>query len=72
MLDHQRPNMWSYLTSSHTVTRYVGEDCATRIGRCRLHPQLARAVVAACRLDSATIAAGVAALRTRIEGVLTA
>jgi len=54
------------------TTLTLGDCLQLPDGRCRLHPQLARAVVAACRLDSATIAAGVAALRTRIEGVLTA
>jgi len=40
-------------------------------GQCRLHPQLARAVVAACRLPQARVDAGARALRTLLlDGVI--
>lgn len=46
----------------HTTFTY-GDLVLTSAGQCRLHPQLARAVVAACRLPGETITAGAVELR---------
>jgi CRISPR-associated protein Cas1 len=45
------------------TTFTYGDLVMTHEGRCRLHPQLARAVVAACRLDQERITAGAWELR---------
>lgn len=45
------------------TTFTLGDFTRTRDGVCKLHPQLARAVVAACRVPDDDVAAGVAALR---------
>ena len=45
------------------TTFAYGDLEMTHEGRCRLHPQLARAVVAACRLDQERVSAGARQLR---------
>lgn len=39
-------------------------------GRCRLHPQLGRAVVAACRVSDEDVSASVRRLRQRLTDVM--
>jgi hypothetical protein len=53
------------------TTFAYGDLVMTHEGRCRLQPQLARAVVAACRLDQERVSAGAQQLREMlVEGIV--
>jgi len=57
----------AFLTRMTFNTRDMGQ---TRRGRCRLYPQLARAVVSSCQLGQATVDAGAKEWRALlVEGI---
>ena len=52
------------------TTFAYGDLVMTHEGRCRLHPQLAHAVVAACQLDQERVSAGAPLREMLVEGVV--
>jgi CRISPR/Cas system-associated endonuclease Cas1 len=59
------------LTLLGRTTFAYGDLVITHEGRCRLHPQLARAVVAVCRVEQERVSKGAGQLREMlVEGVV--
>jgi len=72
LMEPFRPHVDSLVLSliARTVFTY-GDFVTDSAGQCRLHPQLTRAVVAACRLPQARVDAGARALRALLlDGVI--
>jgi len=72
LMEPFRPHVDSLVLSLIARTMFTyGDFVADSAGQCRLHPQLARAVVAACRLPQQRIDAGAYALRALLlDGVI--
>jgi len=71
LMELYRPAVDALVLNLLARTTFTYGDCTpTSDGQCNLHPQLARAVVAACRLPDTRIAEGGARLRLCLNAVM--